>query len=141
MKKRALANLLLCLAGSAVGQEVLEAVKAGDLDKVRLIVERDPKIVNMPNPNGETILFAAIVLATAVTECGWCVNWRETLYASATESEQPIRISTAPQVENLCIMVKSPIPHLRRRKSRRVNADIMPVNPRVGHRPEVRFLP
>lgn len=61
MKKRALVILLLCLAASAGAQELLEAVKTGDLDKVRQIVERDPQIVNIPNPNGETILFAAIV--------------------------------------------------------------------------------
>ncbi|NTU51826.1 MAG: MBL fold metallo-hydrolase [Candidatus Aminicenantes bacterium] len=60
MKKRALVIMLLCLAASAGGQELLEAVKTGDLDKVRLIVERNPGVVNVPNQNGETILFAAI---------------------------------------------------------------------------------
>jgi hypothetical protein len=61
MKKRALVIMLLCLAASAGAQELLEAVKTGDLDKVRLIVERNPGVVNVPNQNGETILFAAIV--------------------------------------------------------------------------------
>jgi glyoxylase-like metal-dependent hydrolase (beta-lactamase superfamily II) len=61
MKKRAAVIMLLCLAASAGAQELLEAVKTGDLDKVRLIVERNPGIVNVPNQNGETILFAAIM--------------------------------------------------------------------------------
>ena len=62
MSKRFAAIAILCLWAAAAGaQELLEAVKTGDLDKVRLIVERDPKIVNIPNQNGETILFGAIV--------------------------------------------------------------------------------
>jgi glyoxylase-like metal-dependent hydrolase (beta-lactamase superfamily II) len=62
MRKRRAAVILLCLWAAAAGaQELLEAVKTGDLDKVRLIVERDPKIVDIPNQNGETILFGAIV--------------------------------------------------------------------------------
>lgn len=62
MKKSVLAILALGLWTAAAGaQDLLDAVKAGDLDKVRLIVERDPRIVNVPNQNGETILFAAIV--------------------------------------------------------------------------------
>jgi glyoxylase-like metal-dependent hydrolase (beta-lactamase superfamily II) len=62
MKRSVLAILVLGLWTAAAGaQDLLDAVKAGDLDKVRLIVERDPRIVNVPNQNGETILFAAIV--------------------------------------------------------------------------------
>lgn len=62
MRKFVCLILVSFLWAAATGaQELLDAVKAGDLDKVRLIVERDPKIVNAPNPNGETILFAAIV--------------------------------------------------------------------------------
>ena len=61
MKKSVLAILVLGLWTAAAGaQDLLDAVKAGDLDKVRLIVERDPRIVHVPNQNGETILFAAI---------------------------------------------------------------------------------
>ncbi len=60
MKRSVVIILALCLAASAGAQELLEAVKTGDLDKVRLIVEREPGVVNVPNPNGETILFAAI---------------------------------------------------------------------------------
>ncbi len=44
----------------AAAQEILDAVKTGDLAKIRQIVESDPKIVNVPNPAGETILFAAV---------------------------------------------------------------------------------
>ena len=62
MNKRFWLFAILCLwAAAASAQELLDAVKAGDQDKVRLIVERDPKIVNIPNQNGETILFGAIV--------------------------------------------------------------------------------
>jgi len=41
-------------------QELLDAVKAGDLAKVRILVEKDPKIVNEQAQNGRTILFAAV---------------------------------------------------------------------------------
>lgn len=62
MRIRVFLIVLLCLGTAAGAQELLEAVKAGDLDKVRLIVERDPAAVNSPNPNGETILFGAVML-------------------------------------------------------------------------------
>jgi len=61
MKKRVFLILILCLAAAASAQELFEAVKAGDLGKVRQIVERDPTIVNIPNQNGETILFGALI--------------------------------------------------------------------------------
>ncbi len=61
MRKNAWLIVLLCLWTAAAGaQELLEAIKAGDLDKVKLIVERDPAVVNIPDPNGETIVFGAI---------------------------------------------------------------------------------
>jgi glyoxylase-like metal-dependent hydrolase (beta-lactamase superfamily II) len=63
MKKTAWLIVLLGLWTAAAGaQELMEAVKSGDLDKVRQIVERDPAVVNRPNPNGETILFSAVAL-------------------------------------------------------------------------------
>jgi glyoxylase-like metal-dependent hydrolase (beta-lactamase superfamily II)/tetratricopeptide (TPR) repeat protein len=40
--------------------EILDAVKAGDLAKVKALVEKDPKIVNERLPNGTTVLFAAV---------------------------------------------------------------------------------
>lgn len=62
MKFRMWLIAILCLFSAAAGaQELLEAVKTGDLDRVRLIVERNPGVVNVPNQNGETILFAAIM--------------------------------------------------------------------------------
>lgn len=62
MKKRAFLIVMLCLwAAAASSQELYDAVKAGDLDRVRRIVERDPKIVNIPNQNGETILLSAVM--------------------------------------------------------------------------------
>ena len=60
MKKGAFLLLILCLVAAAAAQELYDAVKAGDLDKVREIIDRDPKIVNIPNPSGETILFGAV---------------------------------------------------------------------------------
>jgi len=47
-------------AAKASGQELSDAVKTGDLTKVKTIIERNPKIVNDQNAAGETILFAAI---------------------------------------------------------------------------------
>ena len=60
MRKGLILPMILVLAAAASAQELLEAVKAGDLGKVRQIVERDPGIVNVPNPGGETILFGAV---------------------------------------------------------------------------------
>jgi glyoxylase-like metal-dependent hydrolase (beta-lactamase superfamily II) len=48
-------------APPTAGLELSDAVKAGDLAKVMAIVEKDPRIVNIPNPNGETIIFGALV--------------------------------------------------------------------------------
>jgi glyoxylase-like metal-dependent hydrolase (beta-lactamase superfamily II) len=61
MKKSAFLILILCLLAAASAQELYDAVKAGDLDKVREIVDRDPSIINIPNQNGETILFGAVM--------------------------------------------------------------------------------
>jgi len=64
MKKSAFLIFIFCLlAAAASAQELYEAVKAGDLDKVRQIIERDPAIVNIPNQSGETILFGAVTEA------------------------------------------------------------------------------
>ena len=56
----AAALMLGFYASPASAQELLDAVRAGDLAKVKTIIERNPKIVNDPNAAGETILFAAI---------------------------------------------------------------------------------
>lgn len=63
MKIRTALIVMLSLAALSVAlysQELLEAVKAGDLAKVRALVEKDPTIVNSKNPGGQTILFAAV---------------------------------------------------------------------------------
>jgi cyclase len=63
MRIRQALILIICLAafsGALFSQELLEAVKAGDLAKVRTLVEEDPGIVNAKNPGGQTILFAAV---------------------------------------------------------------------------------
>lgn len=63
MRKNAWLIVLLCLWTAPGGaQELQDAVKGGDLDRVRQIVERDSAVVNVPNPNGETILFSAVAL-------------------------------------------------------------------------------
>ena len=41
-------------------QAMLEAVKAGDLAQVKVLVEKDPGIVNAKNAGGQTVLFAAV---------------------------------------------------------------------------------
>ncbi|MGA2532436.1 MAG: ankyrin repeat domain-containing protein [Candidatus Aminicenantales bacterium] len=46
--------------GQASAQELLDAVRAGDVAGVKALVEKNPKIVNEPNRNGATILFAAV---------------------------------------------------------------------------------
>jgi cyclase len=56
----AVALMLGLFVSGAFAQDLVEAVKAGDLAKVKTIVERDPKIINNPSASGETILFAAI---------------------------------------------------------------------------------
>jgi ankyrin repeat protein len=55
--------LLCCLAvfsTALFSQEIFEAVKAGDLAKVKILVEKDPQIINAKNRDGITILFAAV---------------------------------------------------------------------------------
>ena len=57
------ALLLCCLAvysTALFSQEVFEAVKAGDLAKVKMLVDKDPEIINAKNRDGMTILFAAV---------------------------------------------------------------------------------
>jgi cyclase len=51
---------LAAISAALFCQELLEAVKAGDLAKVRTLVEKEPGIVNAKNPGGQTILFAAV---------------------------------------------------------------------------------
>ena len=63
MRIRTALVVIVCLtafSAALYSQELLEAVKAGDLAKVRALVERDPGIVNAKNPGGQTILFAAV---------------------------------------------------------------------------------
>src|SRR5512136_1913391 len=64
MRSRTILIFLICtlMAIPAVltAQEMLDAVKAGDLARVRSLVEKDPGIVNARNAGGQTILFAAV---------------------------------------------------------------------------------
>jgi len=64
MRSRKVLLLLFCSVAALFtvlpAQEILDAVRAGDLDKVKALVEKDPKIVNEKGRNGATILFAAI---------------------------------------------------------------------------------
>jgi cyclase len=65
MKKSAIVILIPFLAASAAAQAIYDAVKAGDLEKVRRLVDRDPRILNIPDQNGETILFSAVMQGRA----------------------------------------------------------------------------
>jgi cyclase len=61
--RETLVFLFCCLAACLTAlsaQEILDAVKAGDLAKVKALVEKDPKIVNEKARNGMTVLFAAV---------------------------------------------------------------------------------
>ena len=60
---RFLAPLLCCLALSSTAlfsQEIFDAVKAGDLAKVKTLVEKDPPLINTKNRGGMTVLLAAV---------------------------------------------------------------------------------
>jgi glyoxylase-like metal-dependent hydrolase (beta-lactamase superfamily II) len=52
---------LVMLSTASLSQEILDAVRTGDLAKVKPLVEKDPQLVNARNPNGQTILFAAVM--------------------------------------------------------------------------------
>jgi glyoxylase-like metal-dependent hydrolase (beta-lactamase superfamily II) len=63
MRIRTVLVVIVCLtafSATLYPQELLEAVKTGDLAKVRTLVERDPGIVNAKGRGGQTILFAAV---------------------------------------------------------------------------------
>jgi cyclase len=63
MRTRKALILIVCLvafSAALFSQELLEAVKTGDLAKVKALVEKEPGIVNAKNPGGQTILFAAV---------------------------------------------------------------------------------
>jgi len=53
------AGLKITPAASS-SQELLEAVKTGDLAKVKALVEKEPGIINAPSRGGPTVLFAAV---------------------------------------------------------------------------------
>jgi glyoxylase-like metal-dependent hydrolase (beta-lactamase superfamily II) len=62
MRSRKILVILFCSIAAIIAmlsaQEILDAVKAGDLAKVKVLVEKDPKIVNEKAQNGMTVLFA-----------------------------------------------------------------------------------
>jgi cyclase len=64
MKSRTILVLLFCslvsILATLAAQEMFDAVKAGDLAKVKALVEKDPGVMNAKNPGGQTILFAAV---------------------------------------------------------------------------------
>jgi len=65
MRSRKILVFLFCSIAAILAmlsaQEILDAVKAGDLAKVKVLVEKDPKIVNEKAQNGMTVLFAAVM--------------------------------------------------------------------------------
>lgn len=64
MKSRKILVFLLCslvaISATLAAQEMFDAIKAGDLAKVKVLVEENPGIVNAKNPGGQTFLFAAV---------------------------------------------------------------------------------
>ncbi len=69
----------------STSQELLEAVKTGDLAKVKALVEREPGIINAPGRGGQTILFAAVAfdrleIAADLIARGADVNARTDFY-------------------------------------------------------------
>ena len=51
---------LAAVLAALAAQEMFDAVRAGDLVKVKALVEKNPGIVNAKDPGGQTILFAAV---------------------------------------------------------------------------------
>jgi cyclase len=65
MRTRKTLILIVCLvafSAALFSQELFEAVKTGDLAKVKALIEKEPGIVNAKNAGGQTILFAAVSL-------------------------------------------------------------------------------
>jgi len=65
MRTRKSPILIVCLvafSAALFSQGLFEAVKTGDLAKVKALIEKEPGIVNAKNPGGQTILFAAVSL-------------------------------------------------------------------------------
>ncbi len=64
MRTRKILMFLLCslmaISAALSAQEILDAIKAGDLAKVQAMVEKDPRIVKEIGRNGRTVLFAAV---------------------------------------------------------------------------------
>ena len=64
MRSRKILVFLFCslaaILATLTAQEMFDAVKAGDLAKVKALVEKDPGIVNAKNPGGQTVLFATV---------------------------------------------------------------------------------
>ena len=65
MMTRRLTFLVLCSglllsAGDSRAQEIFDAIKAGDLAKVKAAVEKDPRALNSLNPYDQTPLIVAL---------------------------------------------------------------------------------
>jgi ankyrin repeat protein len=41
-------------------QDLTDAVRAGDLARVKVLIEKDPQLVKVKSPSGQTILFGAL---------------------------------------------------------------------------------
>jgi cyclase len=62
-KRRVMALLLSGLVATTVAfsaQDLTDAVRAGDLARVKVLIEKDPQLVKVKNPSGQTILFGAL---------------------------------------------------------------------------------
>jgi ankyrin repeat protein len=84
----AIAALLLG-AGTAGAQDILDAVKSGDLAKATTIVEKDPSLVRTKDKAGNTPLHvAAIVGSTPMIE--WLLSKGADVEAANTEAMTPL---------------------------------------------------
>jgi len=64
-----IATLVMATAGVVQAQEIFDAVKANDLAKVKILLNKDPSLINIKDASGNTPLHhAAIIGSTAMAE-------------------------------------------------------------------------
>jgi ankyrin repeat protein len=80
---------LLVGAGTAAAQEILDAVKSGDLAKAKTIVEKDPSLVRTKDKVGNTPLHVAAIAGSAPM-IEWLLSKGADVDASNTEAMTPL---------------------------------------------------
>jgi cyclase len=56
-----LLGCLMAFSAASPADEIQDAVRAGDLARVKALIEKDPQLVSARNPNGQTLLFDAVM--------------------------------------------------------------------------------